>query len=343
MKATIESNDSSGNTSTLASEEIVKTFKINARNVMLTVNNKSFEHLEDIVKYLQHFKALNYLLVCSHDKPDLHYHIYGQYESARNFDSRYLYGAHIEKCFGSAQQCIEYCKGLDDKHQKLGIKCNVVFEQGAVRERGGRRIKDIMEMTDEEVLELDGNMYQAALKIRAAKKTKVKDWHKPIEVIYIWGPSGAGKSLKAVQILEERGVEEFTEIKHVGEFWLGIIGASVTGAAIYDDFRDTHMKASEFINFIDYNRHILNYKGGSAVNNFNLIIITSVQDPEKIYRSLGDEPRKQWLRRMKIIKINQNHTDLDDNNVPLEDDHGDALWQKQLEMLNEAGVQVVSI
>ena len=64
------------------------------------------------------------------------------------------------------------------------------------------------------------------------------------------------------------------------------------------------MKISRtFIKFIDYNKHPLNIKGGSIINNYELIIITSVQNPELIYMNVGDEPRKQWLRRMEIIDM----------------------------------------
>lgn len=313
MQNTIENSIGSGNTTTDP-----KTFKITARNVILTVNPASFEHLDEIWVYLKHFKSCNYALCCSHDKPELHYHIYAQFENPIKIDSRYLYGAHIEKAFGSAQQCINYCKGLDEKHQQLKIKCLVVNEYGEAKEKGGRRIKDIINMNDDQILELDANLYSAAMRIRGNKKTKVKEWHKDIKVIYIWGPSGVGKSKMAEDKIIENGFDEFTEIKHVGQFWHGIGGCEIAGAAIYDDFRDSHMTASEFINFIDYNIHNLNYKGGSAKNKFSLIIITSVQDPNLIYKNMTDEPRKQWLRRLEIIHLTnsddthnheQNHDD----------------------------------
>lgn len=315
MQQTIEKNESSGNTMTEQQEQ--KEFKINAKNVILTVNEKSFEHLDDIVKYLMHYKANNYILVCSHDKPKLHYHIYAQYENARKFDSRYLYGAHVEKCFGSAQANVNYCKGLDDKHISLGIKCEVVYENGQMKERGGRRIKDIQNMTDDEVLEMDANMYTIAMKIRGARKIKCGQWHKQIKVIWIWGPSGAGKSKMAEEKIIENGYDEFSEIKHIGEFWHGIFGSEVTGAAIYDDFRDSHMKASEFVHLIDYNIHHLNFKGGSCENKLSLIVITSIQDPTKIYPN-ASEPIIQWVRRMEIIKI---HTDQDNKSESCEVDH----------------------
>lgn len=301
-QTTIGNYVSSGNTIE-TSQTKKESFKLRARNLMITVNQASFEHLEDIITYLQHFKSNNYILVCSHDKPDLHYHIYAQYTNSLKFDSRYLYGAHIEKAFGSSQQCIEYCKGLDEKHITLGINCVVVHEQGTAKEKGGRRIKDIMKMSDEEVLELDANLYNSAMKIRACKKIKVGEWHKDIIVYYIWGPSGIGKSKKAEEIIKENGFDEFIEIKHIGQFWHGIYDSEITGAAIYDDFRDSHMTASEFINFIDYNIHSLNFKGGSAKNMLNLIIITSIQNPNEIYKKMKNEPRMQWMRRLRIVHL----------------------------------------
>lgn len=64
------------------------------------------------------------------------------------------------------------------------------------------------------------------------------------------------------------------------------------------------MVPSEFINFIDYNKHILNTKGAHVRNNYSLIIITSVQSPMEIYKnSLSYESREQWLRRIKIIDL----------------------------------------
>ena len=66
------------------------------------------------------------------------------------------------------------------------------------------------------------------------------------------------------------------------------------------------MSASEFIQFIDYNKHRLNIKCGSVQNNYTTIIITTVQDPEYIYEKLtrnNDEPKKQWMRRINIIHI----------------------------------------
>ena len=68
------------------------------------------------------------------------------------------------------------------------------------------------------------------------------------------------------------------------------------------------MPASEFINFIDYNKQVMNTKGGFIINNYRLIIITSVQSPTEIYQTMTSkfiEPQKQWLRRIKTINMSE--------------------------------------
>ena len=67
------------------------------------------------------------------------------------------------------------------------------------------------------------------------------------------------------------------------------------------------MSISEFINFIDYNKHNMNIKGGFIKNNYELIIITSIQDPHNIYNNIIDneETREQILRRINIIDLNK--------------------------------------
>ena len=105
--------------------------------------------------------------------------------------------------------------------------------------------------------------------------------------------------------------EKYNLVKHTGEFWEGIGKADV---ALYDEFRDCHMCASEFIDFIDYNKHVLNIKGGHTLNNYHTIIITSSIHPEQLYKNVSEQ-QGQWLRRMKIIDLNKimlNSVRLDD-------------------------------
>ena len=53
----------------------------------------------------------------------------------------------------------------------------------------------------------------------------------------------------------------------------------------------------------------MNVKGGTVKNNYKLIIITSIQPMNQIYRNMNGEPRKQWERRIQEIVLNDNDDD----------------------------------
>lgn len=306
----------SGNTS----PEKTKSFKLRARHFLITVQKSQFLSLNIINKYLKHFKSWNYILICHHDGPsEEHYHIYVQYNNPVNLDSRYIYDCHIEKCFGTAQQCIDYCKGLDDKHQAAEINCTVISECGEPRLTGNpNTIKAMKEMTDDELDELNPMYFKTVQTIKLERLTRIKasDWHKKVKVIYITGPSGSGKSFKAYEEVLCNHYDEFDEVFKAGEFWHGV--KSDGKVCIYDDFRPSDMKPNDFIKFIDYNKHGLNIKGGSVMNNYELIIITSIFHPKKIYSGIPEETRTQWLRRIEIIDltptfVKANFNDSDDS------------------------------
>lgn len=166
--------------------------------------------------------------------------------------------------------------------------------------------------------ELDWKMYNTWSKIHQnmANDIDIDSWNKEVKVYYIQGPSGVGKTEKAKQIVREN-IEKYgrkiNRVKCENSFWIGI--GEEAKIAIYDDFRDSHMKASEFVNFIDYNKQIMNTKGGSKINNYELIIITSVQNINDIYHNMCGEPRKQWLRRIEVIDM----YDYDNNDMDIDD------------------------
>lgn len=306
---TIMGSNNSGNTKE-------PSYKKKVRNAVLTVQLSHFKDLEGIFKYLEHYKAFKYILACKHDGPsDEHVHIFVQYDNARTLDSRYLYGSHLEAAMGSAQQCIKYLKAEDTKHKVAGVNSEVVYEKGEPKLKGNlNTIADLKEIKNMD--EVDPRHLNTWLKIKS-NKIEVNEWHKKVKVIYIWGDSGVGKSYSILKTLILNHESEFDEIKHIGDFWHGIGGDYVEGVAVYDDFRDSDMKVSEFINFIDYNIHNLNYKGGSAKNKYRLIIITSVQDPKEIYKNVKGEPRKQWIRRMKIIHLEDIYSEDYSNDISL--------------------------
>lgn len=263
-----------------------------SRNYQLTLNETA--KYEQLLEYLYSLKSLTYLIAAKEIAPTTgheHIHIYLHFKTVIKLSIRKCCGAHIEICRGTPQQNIDYIK-------KDG---EILEEYGEPPKWGGMRVIDLKNCKSPD--ELDWKQYNTWKKIHQNDEIELDDFSKEVEVIYIYGPSGIGKTEKAKEIIRENNYTKFSNVKYENGFWIGV--GSGRDVALYDDFRDSHMKASEFINFIDYNVHTMNIKGGSCQNNYKLIIITSIQGPKEIYWNLPDEPRSQWLRRMEIINMNE--------------------------------------
>lgn len=266
-----------------------------ARRFQLTLN-EVFKYPQ-LFEYLTNLNSLKYLISCKEIAPSTgheHIHIFVCFSIPIKMSIKKTCGAHIEKCLGTIKQNIDYIK-------KDG---EILDEIGEVpRESGGRHTVDELKKIDCPD-ELQWNEYNTWKTIHSetSNDIKITDWYKPeVKVTYVWGDSGVGKSKYVHDKCLEEGIETVNIVKHSGDFWIGIGNAE---CAIYDDFRPSDMKPAEFINFIDYNRHALNIKGGCKQNNYKRIFITSVMDPQYIYSGIcSDEPRKQWLRRMEIINL----------------------------------------
>ena len=270
------------------------------RSYQLTLNE--IERFESLRENLSKYKNINYILAAKEKAPTTgheHIHVYIQFTKPSTLNRKKLEGAHIEHCFGSPEQNINYIK-------KPGAV--VICEEGEARLKKNATsfptIKEVKEMDKEERAELPLMYFKAINQINTQEENDldVDEYFKEdIQVYYLWGKSGIGKTKEAIRLIKEKGYQKFNEVKYSNGFWIGLGNAE---AALYDDFRDSHMKASEFINFIDYNMHNLNTKFGYSKNKYKLIIITSIQDPMDIYRNMKDEEREQWIRRLNIININ---------------------------------------
>lgn len=287
----------SGNTNPSTSDDKNEKIIFKARAFQLTLN--SSENLmncyDGIMNELKKLKSCDYIISCKEKAPTTgheHIHIYAHFCNMYKLSKKILqYKPHVETCKGSPKQNIEYIR-------KDG---EILDEIGDEPKQGTRHtVKELKEIKNPD--ELESHEFNTWQKIQnMPKKIKLDEWKKDITVYYIQGPSGCGKTEKAKEILRENNIDELEEIKFESTFYHGVVDG--TGAAVYDDFRDSHMKASEFINLIDYNTHNMNVKGGSVRNKYNLLIITSIQPIDEIYRNMNDEPRKQWMRRVKVIDL----------------------------------------
>lgn len=132
--------------------------------------------------------------------------------------------------------------------------------------------------------------------------------YKPRVVYYIWGDPGTGKSPMAEFIL----FKYFKEIQKIKFFRNSIGEGGFWGfdpewteqeikVGYYDEWREEHMSLTEFLNLIDYKTTMLNIKRGRMLNDLQIIIITTTQDPENIYANVG-EVKYRPVNRCQINK-----------------------------------------
>lgn len=291
MTAETTTADSPGNTSP----------GFRGRAFLFTLNE--VHKYEDLKEAILNLKSCDYFLSAKEIAPTTgheHIHIYTHFTNSYKISKKILkYGAHIDICKGTPQQNIKYVK-------KDG---NILDEIGDEPHQGFHTVANLKNIENPD--ELYWNEYSTWQKIKQSESNEIdiREWKKNIKVYYIQGPSGIGKSNKAKEIVLNKADKyghKINMVKYENGFWNGWGSSKV---AIYDDFRDSHMKPSEFINFIDYNKHPVNIKGGCAINDKELIIITSVQRLDDIYKNIYDEPRKQWERRIKVIDMYNDNID----------------------------------
>lgn len=293
-------------------------YDINGRHFQLTLFGGALVY-NAVKDYLTAKAAFIYLYSCRETCPNTgneHYHIYVHFRTSVKLSQRKCHFAHLEPCRGSITANCNYVSktGSSELLQKGIDSQNIIVDEIGTRPDsiGGRiAAEDLPTMTDKDIVMIDPRCHQAYIKARNIlinnPDVDVDDWAKIVKVYYIQGGSGCGKTERAKQIVRDLGKDPKTDrnqkvniVKCQDGFWSGIGEATI---AIYDEFRSSSMKASEFINFIDYNRHNLNTKGGGARNNYTLIIITSVEKLSEIYKNMRGEPRLQWERRVELIDM----------------------------------------
>ena len=285
------------------------------KTFILTLNEAVLEFYTDIKEYLMNLTQFQYFLCTEHiGSSNKHYHVFVQYNQSKYLSYSRLHGAHVEKCYGSAQQNIDYLWARDEKHKYEDVTAALIEEFGEVKLKGGNWsvgvLKDL-ESPDE----LPAQLYNTYTRIKAekSKRLTIGSWRKDIKVYYIQGPSAIGKSERAEEIVKQyyldKGIDNpdemyFDEVKYLNGFYSGVNLEYPSEVAIFDDFRAGIMKPEEFINLIDYRVHNLNIKGTECKNNYKLIIFTSVQKLSSIYRNVEDyERREQWERRINLINL----------------------------------------
>lgn len=281
---------------------------------LLTVNEKSLEHYQEIKNYIIGLKSNTYYLCCEHiGQENKHYHIYCQFSNAVKLSIKKLFGAHVDACLGSCQQNINYVKAEDDKHKKLNITSILIDEIGEPRIKGGfHTVKDIKEM--ENLDDLPAMYYNVAEKIKSKQQeeesfldmlTEIEnDTLKGPEVYYLTGPSGRGKTYGAYKL----ALSKFKK-NEIGKMLINNNFFKITNdkakCFVIEEFRPSQLHASDFLQLIDKYGYNCNIKGGFISIRPECFIICSIIPPEEIYK---EEINEQFRRRLtKVYEVNENH------------------------------------
>lgn len=265
--------------------------KLKCRRIMLTINE--VDKYEEIKKNMTERKCFRYLIAGKEIAPETgheHIHMYVEFTCPINISKKMCCNQHVD-VVKSKNQAIDYC-------QK---ECNVLDEIGEQTHQGCHTVQELLECKNPGML--DPRMFKTWQQVKHWNQAHTAaEWYCPNkEVIWLYGDSGVGKTKRAIEMVGDNLVDR---VKFANGFWHSVSYDEDVKWCIYDDFRDSHMHPSELINFCDYYRNTMNVKGGSVLNHYDHIIITSVQNPHDIYPNMKDEePKQQWLRRIKIIHM----------------------------------------
>lgn len=135
---------------------------------------------------------------------------------------------------------------------------------------------------------------------------KNKYLFKNVKIYYIFGPVNVNKLEKANEIIrlyKEKYGTIVNYINYEDGFWNGKafhdgfysgvgFGSKI---AIYKDFYEYDIYINRFKELIDNSRRPMKVKHGWKRNDYELIIITSVQNPKDIYKEYPEEDRRKIL------------------------------------------------
>lgn len=307
-------------------EEKWSPYKSKMRQFLITVFDQGGRGgcvYDQVMFYLRGRKQLDYIISCHEVCPTTgrpHYHIYCHFTNSVQLSQKKCFHSRLDIVRGTVDDCIKYIRktGVERNAKKVPREWYhevpgrhvVIREWGSIPKETGGRIsaEELMNMTDNEIIAFDARCHSAYIRgrnlMRNPVDVDVDDVYKTVKVYFIQGPSKIGKTTKAKDIVRESfpaGKRLINWVKYQNEFWMHAGGMAKT--AIYDEWRDNHMKPTEFINFIDYNMQGMNTKGGSLRNRYELIIITSTQKLKNIYRNVSGESRIQWERRIEVIDM----------------------------------------
>ena len=187
----------------------------------ITINNDPTTIFPEIRDYLEKFGSFQYIIACIEKAPTTgheHMHIFVQYTRTVKLFVRFLKGAHVEKCFGSTPQNIDYIK-------KDG---NVYYEKGEPKVPK-HKIDEVWDQFVEDIhndcIDKDSKMYArfrgyAEERLLELREMKTYDGKLELKNYWIYGPAGCGKSTLVRQLFPSNEIFN----KPLNKWWDGYKG-----------------------------------------------------------------------------------------------------------------------
>lgn len=253
-------------------------------NYCFTVNNYTDEDIQKLKKMTFVYLVIGFEIG---DKKTPHIQGFIHYKNPRDFNSvRKDMKWHIEKCKGTAQQNIDYCKkdGVFEEYGIAPINKGKRNDLNDIKARilGGENIGAVARTCDN---------YQQIKYAETLSKyiSVVLTYHKK-EIYWLWGNSGCGKTKFAAS---ECDISD-TWISGKNLKWFdGYFGQK---DVIIDDFRSDFCPFNEILRILDGYPLRVENKGGSCMFTPKRIFITSCYSPENVYNTIED--KSQLLRRI---------------------------------------------
>lgn len=284
-----------------------------ARMFMLTLNGSAFDHVYDILDYLKSLATCNYYCCCLHNKGHKdstaeHIHIVCQFRNLVRLAKRKTYGAHIDAGkYGSIQAMVNYIRGLTGHDDIEGFEATELDEYGEMRMNGGLRVRDLPDMTHEQLTELHPNLFTCAIRARDKIISErgfmemldeiANNELKHPNVLYITGDSGSGKTYQAYQFaLCMYDKSEIGKCSIENNFF-NFINPDAR-CMVIEEFRPSQCHASLFLQFTDAYGFDAPIKGGYQYVRPETIIICSIIPSAEIYQH--EELNLQFQRRIKF-------------------------------------------
>lgn len=224
----------------------------------------------------------------------VHIHCYIWFRDNARLDLNRVQGAHVDVCKGKPYQVKNYVK-------KDG---NIIYEMGEepeepkTKHRKGPTIKEVKQMTPEQIEEQPANQISHIQKILNMKRRQLcieNRRYEKVKVHWLWGPTGTGKSREAF----ESGAIQIDYSNSFFSDWFD------SKNVLFDDFRGK-IPYEMLLKLTDgYRGSVpINIKGDYLWWDVDEIWITSPYHPERVYRqqNLKDDKIEQLLRRITDLR-----------------------------------------